>query len=136
MTEDEEEALAAAAAKMQELILKAAGAAADCIQAELNVSMLTKPDGTLADSQASAIESRLNYAILSNRSPAAPFIRLGITVGEARRYGWCGIPDEPDANLWIWCRGVKAVVDRSSNVVKTGCIMINWELDQPQFMPF
>lgn len=136
MDEEAHQALAAATAKVNALIMEAAEATADCMQAEINGNMLAKPDGTLADSQASAIESRLNYAILSNRSPAAPFIRLGITVGEARQAEWRGIPDEVEANLWVWCRSVKAVVDRNNNVVKTGCIMINWELDQPQFMPF
>ena len=63
MTEDEAQALAAAAARVQELILKAAAAALDCMQAELNVNMLTQLDGTLADSQAATSPGRCAFDI-------------------------------------------------------------------------
>jgi hypothetical protein len=85
MDDSEARVFAAAAAKVQDMILEAASVALDCLKAELNTNLLTKLDGTLTDSEAFAIESRLNHAIFSHANPVAPLIRLGITVGEARR---------------------------------------------------
>jgi len=123
------------ATKIQELIIKAAAACYDCIQAELNSDFVTNPDGTIADSEAAAIEARLNRVLFS-QAPLEPLVRIGVTVGEARHNGWRGIPDEPADDLWVYCRGVKAVVDRDHNVATSLCINIVWELNQPQFLPF
>ena len=105
------------------------------MQVELNSNYVTNPDGTMTASEAAAIEARLNHVLFS-QVPLEPLIRLGITVGEARRNEWRGIPNEPADDLWIYCRGVKAVVDRDHNVATSLCINIVWELNQPQFLPF